>query len=189
MRFSMGKGLRSSVKKANKARLRLKVFGPVEKARKERLSAKLLETARLRPSDAEGDTLVLDRLGGLFALPSFNSDMSKLIRGLDLENKKSHGLRSSSDADTVMDPDSGNTHPSPSNVPLPYTHDAIALINLRVSSLANLCDETKSVLTRGKEISRISKSRKPGCGKASAAMVFPMFKKGKSCGSHKRRRR
>lgn len=41
----MAKGLRSSVKKANKARLRAQVFGPVEEARKERLSAKLLALA------------------------------------------------------------------------------------------------------------------------------------------------
>lgn len=41
----MAKSLRSSVKKGNKARLRSKVFRPVEDARTERLSAKLLELA------------------------------------------------------------------------------------------------------------------------------------------------
>lgn len=41
----MAKGLRSSTKKANKSKLRSKVFGPVEGARKERLSAKLLDLA------------------------------------------------------------------------------------------------------------------------------------------------
>ena len=41
----MAKGLRSKVKKANKQRLKSNVFGPVEEARKERLSAKLLELA------------------------------------------------------------------------------------------------------------------------------------------------
>ena len=41
----MAKGLRSSIKKSNKSSLRRKVFGPVESARKERLSAKLLELA------------------------------------------------------------------------------------------------------------------------------------------------
>lgn len=41
----MAKGLRSSVKKANKAKLRSRVFKPVEDARTERLSAKLLELA------------------------------------------------------------------------------------------------------------------------------------------------
>jgi len=41
----MAKGLRSSTKKANKSKLRSNVFGPVEGARKERLSAKLLDLA------------------------------------------------------------------------------------------------------------------------------------------------
>ncbi|KAI9881391.1 MAG: hypothetical protein M1830_003398 [Pleopsidium flavum] len=55
----MAKGLRSSVKKSNRAKLRSSVFGPVEDARRERLSAKLLELAsRPRPTiteDAEMD--------------------------------------------------------------------------------------------------------------------------------------
>lgn len=50
----MAKGLRSSVKKSNKASLRHKVFGPVESARKERLSAKLLELAS-QPKSAAGE--------------------------------------------------------------------------------------------------------------------------------------
>lgn len=41
----MAKGLRASTKKANKSLLRQNVFGPVEAARKERLSAKLLDLA------------------------------------------------------------------------------------------------------------------------------------------------
>ena len=41
----MAKGLRSSRNKANNRKLKAKVFGPVEDARKERLSAKLLELA------------------------------------------------------------------------------------------------------------------------------------------------
>lgn len=39
----MAKGLRSSRNKGNKSKLRSSVFGPVEYARKERLSAKLVE--------------------------------------------------------------------------------------------------------------------------------------------------
>lgn len=65
--FSMGKGLRSSVKKANKARLRSKVFGPVEQARKERLSLKLLETAQRRHSHSKDEKMVLDQSRGLLA--------------------------------------------------------------------------------------------------------------------------
>lgn len=41
----MARSLRSSREKTNKSRLRSNVFGPVEKQRKERLSAKLLELA------------------------------------------------------------------------------------------------------------------------------------------------
>lgn len=41
----MAKGARASTKKANNARLKAGVFGPVENARNERLSAKLLELA------------------------------------------------------------------------------------------------------------------------------------------------
>jgi hypothetical protein len=40
----MGKGLRSSVKKTNRSKLRASVFGPVESERAERIHAKLLET-------------------------------------------------------------------------------------------------------------------------------------------------
>jgi hypothetical protein len=41
----MAKGARASTKKANNARLKAGVFGPVESARNARLSAKLLELA------------------------------------------------------------------------------------------------------------------------------------------------
>ncbi|EEQ32446.1 hypothetical protein McanMca71_004186 [Microsporum canis] len=48
----MAKGLRSSVKKHNKALLRQKVFGPAADARTERLSAKLRELAGTSKADA-----------------------------------------------------------------------------------------------------------------------------------------
>ena len=41
----MAKSARASVKKTNRAALKAKVFGPVEDARTQRLSAKLLELA------------------------------------------------------------------------------------------------------------------------------------------------
>lgn len=41
----MAKGLRSSRNKQNKSKLRSNVFGPAERVRKERLSAKLIELA------------------------------------------------------------------------------------------------------------------------------------------------
>ena len=64
----MAKGLRSSVKKANKARLRSKVFGPVEDARKERLSSKLLEQSRRDSLAVKKDKMALDVLSGAFAM-------------------------------------------------------------------------------------------------------------------------
>lgn len=52
----MAKGLRSRVKKANKRALRKNVFGPVEAARAERLSAKLQElAAQPRPESNKMD--------------------------------------------------------------------------------------------------------------------------------------
>lgn len=47
----MAKGLRSSVRKRNKAKLRATVFGPAVDARTERLSAKLQELASQPRSD------------------------------------------------------------------------------------------------------------------------------------------
>jgi Protein of unknown function (DUF2423) len=52
----MAKSARSSVKKANKSKLRARVFGPVENARTERLSAKLLQLATEPAVASSGDT-------------------------------------------------------------------------------------------------------------------------------------
>jgi hypothetical protein len=58
----MAKGARASTKKANHQKLKARVFGPVEDARTERLSAKLLELASQpkpvkedAPMDGEGE--------------------------------------------------------------------------------------------------------------------------------------
>jgi hypothetical protein len=60
----MAKGLRSSTKKANRTQLRSRVFGPVEEARKERLSAKLLELASKPRIAAEEDVNMADEYKG-----------------------------------------------------------------------------------------------------------------------------
>jgi hypothetical protein len=53
----MAKGARASSKKANRTKLRARVFGPVEQARAERLHAKLLETiAQPKPEKTEMET-------------------------------------------------------------------------------------------------------------------------------------
>lgn len=52
----MAKSSRASTTKANNQRLKAKVFGPVEQARMERLSAKLLEVASApKPEKAEAE--------------------------------------------------------------------------------------------------------------------------------------
>ncbi|CAA9957932.1 hypothetical protein P3342_002661 [Pyrenophora teres f. teres] len=53
----MAKGARASSKKANRTKLRARVFGPVEAARAERLHAKLLETIQQpKPEQTQMDT-------------------------------------------------------------------------------------------------------------------------------------
>jgi hypothetical protein len=49
----MAKGARASTRKANNSKLKSRVFGPVETARTERLSAKLLELAS-QPKPKQG---------------------------------------------------------------------------------------------------------------------------------------
>ncbi|KAI1333767.1 hypothetical protein F5Y15DRAFT_403889 [Xylariaceae sp. FL0016] len=57
----MAKSSRSSVRKNNNQRLKARVFGPVESARAERLSAKLLELAsQPKPEQTETEMKVVD---------------------------------------------------------------------------------------------------------------------------------
>jgi hypothetical protein len=58
----MAKGARSSTRKANNAKLKNRVFGPVETARTERLSAKLLELAS---QPKKRDDVVMDVAEGM----------------------------------------------------------------------------------------------------------------------------
>ncbi|KAF1915716.1 hypothetical protein BDU57DRAFT_518829 [Ampelomyces quisqualis] len=53
----MAKGARASSKKANRTKLRARVFGPAEKARAERIHAKLLQTVQQpKPEKTQMDT-------------------------------------------------------------------------------------------------------------------------------------
>ncbi|KXJ97545.1 hypothetical protein Micbo1qcDRAFT_191991 [Microdochium bolleyi] len=59
----MAKSSRSSTRKANNQRLKANVFGPVESARAERLSAKLLEiAAQPKPAQDDGDVKIVDNV-------------------------------------------------------------------------------------------------------------------------------
>lgn len=69
----MAKSSRASTTKANNQRLKAKVFGPVEAARQERLSAKLLEIAsqpkpvperEMEDAEGKGDTEQKEATGG-----------------------------------------------------------------------------------------------------------------------------
>lgn len=61
----MAKGLRSSRNKANKSKLRSNVFGPVEIARKERLSAKTIGLASKPQPKPDEDMKMADGGKGL----------------------------------------------------------------------------------------------------------------------------
>ena len=61
----MAKGLRSSVKKSNRTKLRARVFEPVENARLERIHQKLLETAQQpKPETAKDKEMDVDSAEG-----------------------------------------------------------------------------------------------------------------------------
>lgn len=67
----MAKGARASTKKANHQKLKSRVFGPVESARTERLSAKLLELAsQPKPKPVKEDIVMDSEEGMVCKLPS-----------------------------------------------------------------------------------------------------------------------
>jgi hypothetical protein len=60
----MAKGARASTKKSNNQKLKSRVFGPVEIARTERLSAKLLELAsQPKPKPVKRDVVMTTEEG------------------------------------------------------------------------------------------------------------------------------
>lgn len=62
----MAKGARASTIKANNSKLKSRVFGPIETARTERLSAKLLELAsQPKPKSKDAD-IMMDVESGKF---------------------------------------------------------------------------------------------------------------------------
>ena len=73
----MAKGARASTIKANNSKLKSRVFGPIETARTERLSAKLLELASQPKPKSKDVDVVMDAESGMFwfcfAQPGFTS--------------------------------------------------------------------------------------------------------------------
>jgi hypothetical protein len=88
----MAKGLRSSVKKTNRTKLRARVFEPVENARLERLHQKLLETAQQsKPEDPKKNDMDVDSEGNsataLEARPLSNTPRSDATAANDASNE------------------------------------------------------------------------------------------------------
>lgn len=96
----MAKGLRSSIKKANKAQLRAEIFGPAEKERKERLSAKLLEQAR------KEDMVAQEQLAGLptIHLSLFLANLTHSVR-TESRDSLDKGGKDLPDAETIVNQD------------------------------------------------------------------------------------
>ncbi|KAI1096462.1 hypothetical protein F5B19DRAFT_148019 [Rostrohypoxylon terebratum] len=90
----MAKSSRSSTRKANNQRLKSKVFGPVEVARAERLSAKLLELAAQPkpPKPEEDDVKIVDagedepKIGEDTAAANVNANVNDNV--MDIDNVK-----------------------------------------------------------------------------------------------------
>ena len=60
----MAKGLRASTEKVNRSKLRSRLFAPLEDARKDRLSAKLLElAAQPKPTVTKDVSMKIDDIG------------------------------------------------------------------------------------------------------------------------------
>jgi len=92
----MAKGLRSSVKKTHRSKLRTRVFAPVEDARTERLSAKLLELAsQPRPEKTEMETEATgkgDSAGPSLAPTDFPADSKNDVQPEAQATEQAEGL-------------------------------------------------------------------------------------------------
>lgn len=146
----MAKSLRSSRNKANKSKLRSNVFGPAEIARKERLSAKIIELASKLQSNREEGMKMADGEKG--------RRLSEMWpRATDISNSRllvtTHEI-----------PEEAEAH-------IPGTEDGMDI------------DQAKQPSSTTQSTSRsTSRVQKPGRGKARAAMVFPIYRKGKRVG-------
>ncbi|KAL8817864.1 MAG: hypothetical protein Q9223_003383 [Gallowayella weberi] len=153
----MAKGLRSSVKKANRARLRSQVFGPVENARKERLSAKLLETAGQPSASTRDESIIQDDSVN----PPVRSDTSSAH--FDVSTNAKSTETASEGMETVPSDDALNQATS---------------MDLEPSS--------KPLSSTQKHHSRTRKPRNTRRGKEQSALVFRVSRKRKGSGIRKR---
>ncbi|KAH8600781.1 hypothetical protein B0O99DRAFT_609451 [Bisporella sp. PMI_857] len=85
----MAKGARASTKKANNARLKSTVFGPVETARAERLNAKLMELiAQPKPSQKDVEMTAQDDVTNVEAAPASDNKQTDAME-VDQDASKS----------------------------------------------------------------------------------------------------
>ncbi|ORY17689.1 hypothetical protein BCR34DRAFT_555322 [Clohesyomyces aquaticus] len=97
----MAKGLRSSVKKANRTKLRSRVFGPVEAARNERLHEKLLELVnapkpepRQKPNNMDVDPPKASADVSLPADDTLSTDDKDMPKEMDIDGDAATSAKS-----------------------------------------------------------------------------------------------
>ncbi|MCJ1458366.1 hypothetical protein MMC28_008738 [Mycoblastus sanguinarius] len=151
----MAKSLRSSRKKVNKSKLRSNVFGPVENARKERLSTKLLELATNPQSRTEDGSRTMDEAKEPAQQKEAEPDTGPV----------------SGEEGKAVSPDIQLLHTASLMHYVPTT-------DMDIGQAKNPSSTAKSI--SGK-LSRVQKRER---GKARAAMVFPVYKKGRKVGPH-----
>lgn len=156
----MAKGARASTKKANHQKLKSNVFGPVETARTERLSAKLLALAS-QPKPGKEDVAMVGESGGL-QWPCPNGNISKIV----LIN------RLAVTEETIPAPTKETEGRNSSQIHLDSKLNLYA--DMEVDGDAAK-PTTRSKSGAGRIEKRRSSSRK-------AAIVFPKFKNGKKIG-------
>ncbi|KAK4692515.1 hypothetical protein P7C71_g4704, partial [Lecanoromycetidae sp. Uapishka_2] len=151
----MAKGLRSSRNKANNSKLRSNVFGPAEDARKERLSAKLLELASKPKPEREDDALMIDRVESQLR----SGQTVGLTQGLTV----------------------ALAHSEEQTKARPETEAAANTEKMELDQADDQADDQaeESTPTAKRSSGRIQRK---GRGKAKAAMVFPVYKNGKRIG-------
>ncbi|MCJ1337074.1 hypothetical protein MMC09_002353 [Bachmanniomyces sp. S44760] len=172
----MAKGLRSSTKKTNNVKLRSRVFGPVENARAERLSAKLLELASKPRPKADLDVSMEDAKGRDPSTRALTMKDTKLILWNIVAEERMQGQgKTSGDSEAVED---GAVKML---VPCANAMDS-QLIDMDLDRSASQTPASRSKNSSGKV-------QKRGRTKLSSSLVFPVYKKGKRLGTRNKTRK
>ncbi|XTI92015.1 hypothetical protein V2W45_1420790 [Cenococcum geophilum] len=156
----MAKGLRSSVKKSHRTRLRSRVFAPVEDARTERLSAKLLELAS-QPRPAKTD-MELDEDNGSNTIPTTpTAPLTHQIPRHSTRSNSSPASKSDAQADAHQDQQAEDMD----------IDDGTAPAAAAAAAAAKTATTTSSTSSKLKKKSpRVQKKRR---GKPASTIKFP----------------